>query len=176
MTQVLLNTLLILDSDVAGDLGDGTVIEHVDGHQDRQANYPSVRVLDYRMDFWREDEVLTAHPCHIITRSLYEHLRSSGMTGLAEAPVRISFSEAFHECSVSTSVPDFVWLVPTGRVHVTHRRLAFSKPFKEPEWTGHDVCLGPNAELIVTQRAAHAIGIHRMPNCTVTPIVARTIE
>jgi|688.fasta_scaffold516868_2 hypothetical protein len=154
-----ITTLFIIDPAVEGGFGEQTIVE-----RNPEIEYPEVVSLEYRFDDWNGDEIVNSFPCHLISARLYESLSRAGVSGLAIKDVLISKSEKFDQLSLEVCLPEFYWLAPIGRISSIPRHISYAKDFAKTNiWSGHDVCLGPRAELIFSPMAMKSIDISLIP-------------
>lgn len=152
--------LFLLEPEVAGGWGPNTVVTNREQVRAGLAQVPDVAHLHYVFDGWLGDELLTTHPCFIVTQSLADTLRNGSLTGFRFDDVEITMSELYDELEPEQELPQFVRLLPFGTVEmaswpgVTH-------------WSGHDFCLTRRAQLVVSHKAWEAISRHRVVHCRV---------
>ena len=97
----------ILEPEVAGGLGDGTVM-------DTSVHPPRVQQLHYQFDGWLGDDLVASFPCFVVTARLRTAIEHSGFTGAAFAPVRVTTSDTFREMYPGTALPVWAWLQVRG--------------------------------------------------------------
>jgi len=133
---------------------------------------PASVALEYEFAAWSGDAILWSTPHYIITADVYDRLESGGLTGLSKGPLLISVYEERRVNGPPLELPRFVWFKPTGKIRLLRRTV---RPERDGEldfgWSGHDFCLGPRAELVVTQRALDAVGLERIWHATIKPLV-----
>jgi len=95
-----------VEPEVAGGLGDGTVIDTV-------STSPYVSVLEYEFFGWMGDELLESYPCFVVTLNLARALKQNQFTGFTLDPVGIKKAGEFEMIHPSMILPEFKWL----RVH-----------------------------------------------------------
>jgi hypothetical protein len=101
----------ILEPEVAGGLGEGTII-------DRQSHPPIVSRLHYGFQGWLGDELLATFPCYIVTERVHQALMHLGTTGCAFDRVQVTTEYPFDELYPKRQLPPFSWLKITGRAGV----------------------------------------------------------
>jgi hypothetical protein len=106
-----MNTYHVLEPEVAGEIGQSTVIDHL-------TTPPSVSRLEYHFTTWLGDELLEAYPCFIISQRLQSALQSFAGTGYTFADVIITRSQQFDELTNGIQLPQFSWLKIHGRAGV----------------------------------------------------------
>lgn len=81
-----------LDPQVAGELGEGSVL-------DATVHPPAVAKVDYVLDRPDADELIQSFPVYLVSSGLADRLQSSGLTGFALAEVvtrpSVEYSSAF---------------------------------------------------------------------------------
>ncbi len=97
-----------LHPEVAGGLGPNTVM-------DRTTHPPKVENLHYEFDDWLGDDLIATFPCFVVTNRLREAIQRASATGCTFADLEISKSELFSEINPLRKLPQFHWLIVTGR-------------------------------------------------------------
>ena len=163
MIYDVISTLFILDAAIDGGFGEKTVIQHNAEHK-----HPEIDFLEYRFDDWKGDELVSSYPCHIVSVSLFASLSRAGVSGLSKQDVLVSKSEQFTQFSPDLILPEFYRLMPVGRVSTIPRYINYAKDFTKPRiWSGHDICLGPRAELIFSYKAIQSVDLSTIPTCRI---------
>jgi hypothetical protein len=93
----------VLEPEVAGDLGQRSVLDY-------STKPPTVLKLQYEFNVWLGDDLLTTHPCFIVTARLRAALDKLGGTGYFFDDVEISTAEGFEENYPHTELPRFYWM------------------------------------------------------------------
>ena len=95
----------LLNPEVSGELGDGCKIEYKNGmiHE--------ITFLEYHFTGWMGDELLTAHPCFIVTKELEHDICAEGLTGVDFREISVTFSDEFYEMCGDIKVPQFVQII-----------------------------------------------------------------
>jgi hypothetical protein len=102
-----MSTFHILEPEVAGDLGDASVLDH--------STQPfTVLKLEYRFNVWLGDDLLTTHPCFIVTQRLRDSLERIDGTGYHFDDMDISTVEEFDEINPGVKLPRFYWMKVDG--------------------------------------------------------------
>jgi hypothetical protein len=96
-----------IEPEVAGDWGDETVADT------RQIPWVVSR-LHYSFDVWLGDEILTSHPCFIVTARLVEEIKARQLTGVFFDEVIVDVTENFEERYPGRSLPRFLWMKVIG--------------------------------------------------------------
>ena len=97
----------ILNPEVAGELGDGSEVVYENG------KIKEVKFLEYVFMGWLGDELLTTHPCFIVTKSLQEDIILAGLTGMEFDEIRVTISDEFIELYGDRHIPEFVHIICT---------------------------------------------------------------
>ncbi len=164
MTKVFL-----LEPEVAGGWGPRTVVTNQQEVEAGIASTWNVSYLEYMFDGWLGDELLTTHPCYIVTDSLAIDLQGEGLSGVQMAPVAVSTSELFQELYPDRELPHFQRLIPQGTARV-------ADDGKLVEWSGHDLCLTPRGDLIVSEPCLEVLRRHRLKHCKIQELEAENIN
>ncbi len=96
-----------LEPEIAGGLGEKTVM-------DNSQFPPRVSSLHYEFNGWLGDELLESFPCFIVTETLANKIKDSGLSGVEILDVIISKSSDFEELYPNTELPSFKWLKIDG--------------------------------------------------------------
>jgi hypothetical protein len=134
----------ILEPEVAGGLGEGTVM-------DRSVHPPRVSRLVYEFEGWLGDDIVESFPCFLVTEALAQALTEAGLTGFALADVTVQTTDEFTQHS-ARPLPEFRWLQITGAAHLD------------------DFWLHTDYRLAVSTRALDVLGTHRLDNAVVEPL------
>ena len=136
-----------LEPEVAGGLGDGTVMDH-------STVPPTVLRLEYELGYgWQGDELLETYPCFVISDRLYRTLVASGATGFRVDDVVVVEDEQLGELGESYGdLREFKWLKVEGR----------------PE--EDDLGIGSDGRLVVSQRALDALSSGIANDCGIEPL------
>ncbi len=97
----------ILEPEVAGGIGKNTVL-------DRSVHPPVPIRFNYEFSGWLGDSLLETVASFIVTKSLGEQIKSSGLTGANFGEVEISKGGQFEDLYPNTELPEFVWLQIKG--------------------------------------------------------------
>lgn len=98
----------IIDPEVAGGFGKGTII-------DQEVYPPNVKLLDYEFYGWLGDVLLESFPCYIATLNAVEELQRFPVTGVQFDDVVITKSSQFDELYPRRILPEFRWLKVHGK-------------------------------------------------------------
>jgi hypothetical protein len=146
--------LYLLEPEVAGGLGENTIIKRFEDNQSK------VYFLHYKFSGWLGDELLETTPCFIVTESLSNDLLQNNLTGIKFEPVQITTNEEFDELFPNIKLPSFKRLVPLGAVKVEGTNFQ--------EWTKHDFSLSESSSLVVTKKALLILQTHKLNYCDIT--------
>ena len=127
----------VLEPEVAGELGEGSVLDH-------STRPVTVVKLEYHFMGWLGDDLLTTHPCFIVTHRLMEALQAFAGTGYSFDYLKVSKDEQFDEMHPGISLPQFAWMKTPGiagaddvglrpnggSLVVSHRLLSLLRQFK----------------------------------------------
>lgn len=96
----------ILEPEVAGGIGKKTKILY------ENSKIKEVLFLDYEFEGWLGDDILTTHPCFIISESLCDIIKASDLKGYQLQKIDVSFSDFFLEVYNKNVLPNFIRLLP----------------------------------------------------------------
>jgi hypothetical protein len=136
-----------LEPEVAGELGNGTVIDH-------SVDPPAVLALEYQLSWgWQGDELLEAYPCFVVSERLAQALTSAEASGFELDDVVFSEDEQLAEIGASYGdLPSFRWLKVVGLARQD------------------DVGIGADKRLVVSRRALDALMPGIGNHCEITPL------
>lgn len=153
--------LFLLSPEVPGGFGDDTVLGSYLDRADKSQEYPDVTELHLVFEGWLGDELVTSHPCYLVTSRLAATLRASGLRGVSFRAVKVSRSDQFEMFHPGRQLPAFEWLRPTGRVNID------ADTGRIQSTSDDDFLLDCRARLYVTQRALEVLRLHTVTNCEV---------
>lgn len=152
--------LFLLKPEVAGGLGDKTVITNYDEMRSGTVKIPHVSELEYVFDDWLGDDLLESTPCFIVTDSIANHLKTSILTGYSMGEVAISTSGLFSQLhDTDFRLPKFFWLIVHGSVKIEDSTVT--------NWSAHDFCSTERAQLVVTERCLNLLKQGQLKNCEI---------
>ncbi len=138
-----------LDPEVAGHLGDDTVM-------DTSTHPPIVHALHYEFDGWPvDDDLIEAFPCFIVTDQMKHLIEGAKGSGCSFGIVKVSTSEEFEEWEQLHSprtLPQFSWLMVRG---IAQR---------------DDVGTSAMGSLIVSERILQVMQQCRLDNCDISAV------
>jgi hypothetical protein len=132
----------ILEPDVAGGWGDGTIA-------DTSSHPPVIQELEYRFEGLSDDDILTSFPVYIVTERLAKAIQSSHLTGYELSSMKISMSQEFLELYSNAVMPQYSWLKITG------------------EDEKCDFSIGSDFRLVVSDRAFRLLNMYNLSECDV---------
>ncbi len=145
-----MNTFYVLEPEVAGDLGERSILDY-------STQPPTVLKLHYEFNVWLGDDLLTTHPCFIVTDRLRAALDKLGGAGYCFDDVEISTTEGFYDVSPRIELPHFYWMKVYGVPGVD------------------DTGLTEGASLVVSDRFLNLLRGFVMENCLVRRRPFRTV-
>lgn len=95
----------LLNPEVAGELGNGSELVYESG------KIKDVIFLEYNFMGWQGDELLSTHPCFIVTESLKNDIILNGLTGVIFKNIAMTFSDEFYDICGDIQVPKFVQII-----------------------------------------------------------------
>ena len=153
--------LFLLEPEVAGGLGEKTVITNRNELRSGIAKIPNVVSLEYVFDDWLGDDLIESTPCFIVTEDLALKIKSSDLTGYSFEEVLISKSDLFRQIHKDDlSLPNFFWLKILGKVKL-------GENWKVVEWSGQDFCFDEKGRLIVTEKCLSTLRQCKFNHCDV---------
>lgn len=141
-----------LQPEVAGEIGESSKIEYENG------KIKKIIFLEYLFNDWLGGELLSTHPCHIVTENLKEDINANNLTGIQFQKIKKSFSDEYVELNNSTDIPEFVQIVCNN----------FYEEKKDNAL--QDFYVNRYKELIVSERALKVIKKHTLNNCLIEDI------
>lgn len=145
-----------LEPEVAGEIGENSIISYERGM------IKDVKFLNYEFTGWLGDELLTSHPCFIVSENIVEDILKSNLKGYKFEDVEISVSDEFKEIYPNKCIPNFKRLISLEKVVVCDEKIIQS--------SGDDFCLEDNVELVVSYKALEMLKRHKIEYCEITPL------
>lgn len=145
-----------LEPEVAGEIGENSKIKYERGIINE------VEFLHYEFTGWLGDEILTSHPCFIVSENIVEDILKSNLKGYRFEDIEMSTSDEFKEMYPNRDIPNFKRLIPVGEVIVCDEKIIQS--------SGDDFCLEDNVELVVSYNALEILKRHKIENCEIYPL------
>jgi hypothetical protein len=102
-----MNMFYVIEPEVVGDLGDGSVLDY-------STKPPTVLELHCEFNVWLGDDLATIHPCYIVSERLRSALSNFAGTGYRFEDVEISIVEGFDVLNPHIELPRFHWLQVHG--------------------------------------------------------------
>lgn len=141
-----------LQPEVAGQVGDESILEYKNGM------ISEVKFLEYSFFGWLGDELLTSHPCFIVTKELAVAMQASNLLGYTLQDMRVSLSEEFIDFYGNKKLPEFIRLIPAE---------LYPDELFEP---ANDLYLSKRCDLIVSERALLILKKYKLNNCDIDEI------
>lgn len=139
----------LLDPEIAGEIGEQSDIVYEEG------KIKEVKFLEYVFSGWQGDELLTTHPCFIVSESLAIDIKKAGLLGVEFTDVKISISEDFQEMFDGVKLPRFI-------------RAIFTNIYEENvNDLDVDFYINKYKEIVVSERALLILKKHKINNCIV---------
>lgn len=145
-----------LEPEVAGEIGENSKIKYERGVINE------VEFLHYDFTGWLGDEIVTSHPCFIVSENIVEDILKSNLKGYIFQDIEMSTSDEFKEMYPNRDIPNFKRLIPVGEVIVCDEKIIQS--------SGDDFCLEDNVELVVSYNALEILKRHKMEYCEICPL------
>lgn len=141
-----------LEPEIAGAIGDNSKIEYENG------KIKEVLFLEFCFMDWLGDELLSTHPCYIITESVKNDIILNQLQGVQFQEILISFSDEFCELNETGRVPKFI-------------RIICNNDFEKKDNDSlQDFYLNKYKELIVSEKALKIFQNHTLANCIVREV------
>lgn len=142
----------LLEPEVAGGIGDMSEIVYKDGMINE------VKFLHYEFYGWLGDELLTTHPCFIVSENLMDDIISSGLEGAEFKDIKTSLSYEFLELYGKIEIPKFVE-IKCKFVYEEHIDNLTS-----------DFYISQRKNFIVSDKALNVLKHHKLDFCEVKKI------
>ena len=139
----------LLYPEVAGELGDGSEVVYEDGQ------IKEVIFLEYNFMGWLGDELLTTHPCFIVTESLQNDIILNGLTGVKFNNIAMTFSNEFRDMCGNRKVPKFVQMICNDLYESNVENLQ------------KDFYLNKYKDIIVSEKALSVLRQHKIDMCDI---------
>lgn len=141
----------VIEPEVAGGLGEKSEMLYENG------KIKDVMYLDYEFQGWLGDDILTTHPCFIISKPLFEVIRDSSLCGYRLDSMNVSFSDEYRELHKDLKVPEFMRIIPSESIRDTTIINTLSMDFY----------LYKNRYLVVSETVLQIIRNFHIANCTI---------
>lgn len=143
----------ILEPEVAGGIGKKSKILY------ENSKIKEVLFLDYEFEGWLGDDILTTHPCFIISESLCDIIKVSDLKGYQLQKIDISFSDFFLEVHNKKILPNFIRLLPfpINEVNLINKMLL-------------DFYLYKNTTLVVSEKVLNILEKFNLSNANILNI------
>lgn len=153
--------LYLLSPEVAGGHGEHTVYG-TEKNIGTEGISRKVQFLHYEFYGWLGDDLLESTPCFIVSEKLKNALLSSELKDFRLEECLISLSEEFQELYPDKELPNFWRLIPLGTVN--HENGNYS------EWSGHQFCLTPRGDLILTEEVLSFLKSFSLKYCDISAL------
>lgn len=139
----------LLNPEIAGELGDGSELVYESG------KIKEVVFLEYNFMGWQGDELLSTHPCFIVTESLQNDIISNGLTGVKFRDIAMTFSDEFYDICGNIKVPRFVQIICNDLYEDNSENLH------------NDFYVNKYKEIIVSEKALSVLKQHKINVCAI---------
>ena len=139
----------VLKPEIAGELGDRSELVYEAG------KIKEVTFLEYRFIGWQGDELLSTHPCFIVTESLQKNIVSNNLTGVEFSDIEVSFSDEFSDMYGDIKIPKFVQII----CNASYEKNIFNLQ--------SDFYFNKYKEMIVSEKAMGVLKQHKLDMCVV---------
>lgn len=139
----------LLNPEIAGELGDGCELVYEGG------KIKEVIFLEYNFMGWQGDELLSTHPCFIVTESLQNDIISNGLTGVKFRDIAMTFSDEFYDICGNIKVPRFVQIICNDLYENSAENLH------------NDFYVNKYKEIIVSEKALSVLKQHKINMCAI---------
>ena len=139
----------LLKPEVAGELGEGSELVYEGG------SLKEVTFLEYNFMGWLGDELLTTHPCFIVTESLQNDIMLYDLTGVTFRDIAMTFSDEFYELYGDKKLPRFVQIICNTSYEDNADNLQY------------DFYYNKYKRMIVSEKALNVLKQHRMDMCNI---------
>lgn len=139
----------LLNPEIAGELGDGSELVYEGG------KIKEVVFLEYSFMGWQGDELLSTHPCFIVTESLQNDIISNGLTGVKFRDIAMTFSDEFYDICGNIKVPRFVQIICNDLYEDNAENLH------------NDFYVNKYKEIIVSEKALSVLKQHNINVCAI---------
>ena len=106
--------------------------------------------------------MLESTPCFIVSEKLKNALISSELKDFRLEECLISVSEEFQELYPDKELPNFWRLIPLGTVNYENGNYS--------EWSGHQFCLTPRGDLILTEEVLSFLKPFTLKYCDISAL------
>lgn len=142
----------VIYPEVAGELGEKSEIIYESG------KIKDVVSLEYVFTGWQGDEILTTHPCFIITENMKNSIIMAKLKGAKIENIKIAFSEEFIELYGKIDVPNFFRIKPTDLYE------------KNIDNLDNDFYYNRYKDLVISEKALEVIKKHKIDMCLIEEI------
>lgn len=139
----------LLKPEVAGELGDGSRVVYEGG------KIKEVIFLEYNFMGWQGDELLSTHPCFIVTENLQNDIILNNLTGVKFNDIAMTFSDEFYEICGDVKIPQFVQIICNASYEDNANDLQY------------DFYYNKYKEIIVSEKALTVLKQHKIDMCII---------
>ena len=139
----------LLNPEVAGEIGDRSELVYEDG------KIKEVTFLEYNFTGWQGDELLSTHPCFIVTESLQNDIILNSLTGIKFKDIAMTFSDEFYDICGNVKIPKFVQIICNTSHEDNVNNLQY------------DFYHNKYKEIVVSERALNVLKQHKIDMCVI---------
>ncbi|SFB99533.1 hypothetical protein SAMN05443252_101365 [Bacillus sp. OV322] len=150
--------LYFLEPEVSGGHGEYTIYG-TDDEIATEGISGKVKYLHYEFEGWLGDDLLESTPAFIVSSVLVTELKNCDFIDYRLEECLITTTDEMYP---NKEIPAFSRFIPLGKIEVE------GENFKN--WSGHQFCLSPKGELVVTQKALDFLKRFSLDNCFITPL------
>jgi hypothetical protein len=164
--------LFVIDPEVPGGFGDGTLVVNAQAVREGIDLVPVVQNLNYRFDGWMGDDIITFLSVIAVTDKLGQAICTEELTGVRFEAMTTCTSDVWEQWAdtgYNAALPTFERIIPMGSAEIDPGMRALS-------WSGHDLCMGVRRvrpknvspyEFVVTDRFLSVLRRFSHEQCTV---------
>lgn len=153
--------LYFLEPEVSGGHGEQTIYGTEEDIA-KEGISGDIKFLHYEFEGWLGDDLLESTPAFIISSNLEDELRKSECKDYKLEKCLITMSDVFMELYPNKEFLYFVRFIPLGTVEIVGGNFN--------NWSGHDFCLSPKGELVVTKKALDFLNQFSIKHCDITSL------
>ena len=151
--------MYLLEPEVSGGIGENSILLHENGRIKKAIH------LHYEFEGWLGDDLITTSPFFLVSEKLVNKIQGANLNGYEFEELEISTSENFKEMYPNRMLPNFKRLIPLGMVESEKKCVM--------KWTGHDLCLLNNVDLVVSEKALLVLQQCNLKYCDITEMYSR---
>lgn len=153
--------LYFIEPEVSGGHGEQTIYGSVEADANEGIS-GTIKFLHYEFEGWLGDDLLESTPAFIVSSNLENALKKSEFKDYKLEKCLITKSDVFMELYPNKEIPSFVRFIPFGTVEVEGENFN--------NWSGHNFCLSPKGELVVTKKALDFLKKFSIKHCDITSL------